>query len=231
MAALTEEQRMKDRLWLLLAAAPVLVAWPAYATDLQHGLSLSGAASSVDARGELGYRVRSSGGWQLGVGLAVARPSEAYISGYPARGGRALYGAVLGVAPLLELGPLELTGFLSLGGRALTGTSTRAPDSSSFALTTRLGPVAAVHLTDSWSLRAGWLNVFDLQLRPDTAADAIGFVLLAGLSVAPAASLHLYADLETGGLVGYDGDGAKYLTRGTLGARWLFDDDNTWKLF
>jgi hypothetical protein len=45
--------------------------------------------------------------------------------------------------------------------------------------------------------------------------------MLTGLGVALSDSLFLRADVESGGVFGFDGDGTKYETRASVAVRWV----------
>ena len=97
--------------------------------------------------------------------------------------------------------------------------------SRSLTLLNSLRPLATLTVHEAVDLQLGWTARFDLQRAPTPAADAFGQVLLAGAVVHLSPGLDLALRAETGGLYGYDGDGAKYLTRGGLGLRWFPGDD------
>jgi hypothetical protein len=202
---------------LLCGAAPALAEEP----STLHAFNLAGAYSNVDSAAILGYRLRLSNGLQLGAEVRYAPSRRSYIDGFATTGGAARYGTLRALVPLASSGPLELGLGTTLGVRALSVDTTPGPDRDSLALTSEIGPVAHLRLTRGLTLRAGWLQVTTLQTRPNTAVDALGQVLLLGATAPVTDTVQLYADFETGGLFGYDGDGGKYLTRGLIGARWV----------
>jgi hypothetical protein len=210
--------------WPLLLGT-LLVTAPPDTPGLAHALSVSGGLSGTDAQGTIGYRLRSPGGWQLGAELSLASSRDTFISGYAAEGGLAYAGSAIGLAPLLEVGPLELSLAAHLGLRALVADQSVGPDTRATTLLSRFGPVASVRLAESVALRAGWLNVVNVQLSPTADLEALGQVVMLGLVTRVADQVSLFADFETGGVLGFDGDGTKLLARGTVGVRWILDGD------
>jgi hypothetical protein len=218
---------------LLCGAAPALAEEPAFqapasaasaprdGASTRHAFNLGGAYSNVDAAAILGYRLRLSGGLQLGAEVRYAPSRRSYIDGFATTGGAGRYGTLRALVPLASSGPLELGLGTTLGVRSLAVDTTTGLDKSSLAFTSEIGPGAHLQLTRGLTLRAGWLQVTNLQTRPNTALDALGQVLLLGATAPVTDTVQLYADFETGGLFGYDGDGGKYLTRGIVGARWV----------
>ncbi|WP_309887711.1 hypothetical protein [Archangium sp.] len=206
---------------LCLSAAPALAQETASAQEPSalHGFSMAGSYSNVDSAVTLGYRLRLPSGVQLGLEARHAPSREAYIDGFPGTGGSAQYGTLRALVPLASAGPLTIGFGANLGLRSLSVRSSLGPDSSSLAVTSELGLLAHLPLSSLLTLRAGWLQVTSFQTKPGFAVDALGQVMVLGVTAPVTDSLQLFADLETGGLFGYDGDGGKYLTRGTLGAR------------
>jgi hypothetical protein len=212
------------------------MSWPLVVTLLaasppQHALSVNGSLSGTDAHGALAYSLRTAAGWQLGAEVRLAAPRESFISGYPASGGVAPSGLLHGVAPLVDAGPLQLSLALQLGVRALFAADSVGPDTRALVLLTRLGPIASVRVTDAFAVRAGWCSVVNLQLTPGADLEALGQVLMLGAVVHFTPSLAAYADFETGGLLGFGGDGGKYLVRGSLGLRWTLNGGAPWSTF
>ncbi len=220
-------------------AAPFLVGEPPApsppdaAAGVGHAIGAQGSWSNVDAGAGLSYRVRFAGGWQLGLDARYASLRQGYISGYPVERGTALAGSALAMIPWARSGPLELDLRLAAGGRALDADETLSPERRSTTLTTEFGPVVNVHAAPWLTVRAGWLNVVNLQLAPSTDLDALGQLLLAGVAVPVGDRLLAHADFETGGLLGYGGDGGKYLTRVSVGLRWVLggSDARPWTTF
>lgn len=207
----------------LLSTVPARAEQPSpaepHTPSTQHAFILAGGYSSVDATALLGYRLGLAGGVQLGLEVRHAPSRQGYIDGFAATGGSAQYGTLRALFPLAASGPLELGLGTSLGVRRLAANASAGPERTSLAFTSEVGPIAHLQLSPALTLRAGWLQVTHLQTAPSTSLDAMGQVLVLGAMAPVTDSLQLYADLETGGLFGYDGDGGKYLTRGTVGAR------------
>ena len=105
-----------------------------------------------------------------------------------------------------------------------------APTDRATSLLTRVGPIASVRVADALAVRAGWLTLTHMQLSPGGDLEALGQALTAGVVYGATPELQLYADLETGGLVGFDGDGSKLLLRGAVGLRWVLGGE-AWTTF
>ncbi|MCU0684961.1 MAG: hypothetical protein MUF34_22390 [Polyangiaceae bacterium] len=193
-------------------------------TSTLHALGVQGNWSNVDAGVGLSYRARLPGEAQLGLDARYASLRQGYVSGYAVESGAALAGAAVAMLPWARFGPVVLDLRLSAGVRALDADQTRSPDRSSTTITTDFGPVVNVHAAPWLTLRTGWLNVVNLQIAPATDLDALGQLLLAGVAIPVSDRLLAHADFETGGLFGYDGDGGKYLTRVSVGLRWVLGE-------
>lgn len=187
-----------------------------------HAASLQLTGSNFDAGAALGYRVRFAGGMQLGLEGRALAVRDAYVNGFAATGGYAVSGVGLVMVPMVQSGPLDLHFRASLGARSLNVDETTGPDKRGLTLLSELGPVVNIRATKSLTLRTGWLAVTNFQLSPAFDSEALGQVLLAGAVVPVTDDVQLHADVETGGLFGFDGDGGKYVVRGFVGARWAF---------
>lgn len=210
--------------------------WPLLLTALaaappQHAFSVNGALSLTDSHGTVGYQLRTEGGWQLGAQVRVAAPRSGFINGYPTTGGVAPSAAINALAPLTEVGPLQLSLALQLGLLGLFADTSVGPDTRSLVLLSRLGPLASIRLADAVALRAGWNLVVNVQLSPAGDVDALGQLLVLGAVVHLNRSLSVWVDVETGGLFGYSGDGGKYVLRGTLGLRLVLGEGAPWNTF
>lgn len=177
--------------------------------------------SNFDAGGGLAWRFRFAGGAQLGLDGRALSVRSAYLDGYAAQRGDAFTGAGQVLLPLVQMGPLEIHLRASLGAKALRVDESAGPHRRSTTLLGDVGPIVNVRLAPGLGLRTGWLAITHFQLTPGFDVEALGQVLLAGAVVPLSDDVQLHADVETGGTFGFDGDGGKYLVRGTVGARWV----------
>ncbi|HEX8705187.1 MAG TPA: hypothetical protein VF815_40525 [Myxococcaceae bacterium] len=212
-------------LLLCLTAAPALAQQspPTQEPSSLHAFTLGGSYSNVDSAVTLGYWLRLPSGVQLGLDARYAPSRQAYIDGFLGTGGSARYGTLRALVPVASAGPLTVGFGANLGLRSLAVKSSAGPDSSSLTFTSELGLLAYLPVSSRLTLRAGWHQVTSFQTRPGFDVDAMGQVLVLGATAPVSRGVQLFADLETGGLYGYDGDGGKYLTRGTLGVRLVLD--------
>ena len=203
-------------------AAEVPLAVPVdQAATTRHAVSLQLTGSNFDSGASLGYRTRFRGGAQLGIEARALAAREAYVDGFAATGGYSVAGLAIGMLPMVQAGPLDLHLRASVGGRSLKVDETTGPRERSFTLVSEVGPVVNVRVSQDLTLRTGWLAITNFQLSPRFDSEALGQVLLAGAVMPLTPDLQLHADVETGGLFGFDGDGGKYVLRGSVGARWV----------
>ena len=66
------------------------------------------------------------------------------------------------------------------------------------------------------------------QRSPSVATETLGQLLLGGVTLAVTDDVQVHLRLETGGLYGFDGDGAKVLTRATVGVRLVPGQAASW---
>ncbi len=206
---------------------------PAAAQSVTHALSLSASASTAHyGGGDLGYALRLPRGVQLGVTLGGSASREGFVDGYEVRDGSLLRGAAQVTVPLWVRGDLSLGLRVTSGVRALSADAPANRARDSVVWTNDIGAVGAARLSDVWSLRAGWSLVFDTAVAPTVDTDAQGARLWFGAAATLRDDLQLFADVSASGVVGYDGDGAKFLLAGTLGLRWLPGGGaRDWRLF
>jgi hypothetical protein len=215
----------------LIAASPQANAQTR--TPFAHALSVS-ATSSTAHYGGVGasYALRLSNEVQLGVALDALSAREGFVEGYSVRGGTLLRGALHVTLPMWRRGDLSLGLRIASGVRALSAEAPTTRTRESLVLTNDIGPIAAARLSDTWSLRAGWSLVYDLALAPAVDTDAQGGRVWFGAVATVRDDLQLFADVNASGVVGYDGDGAKFLFAATLGLRWIPGGDaRSWLLF
>lgn len=176
-------------------------------------VTLSPAYSGTDTRGVLGVRVGAPDGAQAGVDLRLAAVRTGWIDGWDVSSGVATSGLLHGAVPLHRSERFRVDLRANVGARLLAASATDAPVDRSWALLTEIGPRATLRVHDRVAVGLGFENVVDLQLDPSFAVDGLGQLLQAQLVVAPTDDWQVGVQGETGGLYGYDGDGAKFAGR------------------
>ncbi len=207
-------------MWMLLLALNS-------ADAAEQAVTLSGAWSGAEPRVELGTFRRLDSGVQLGAMVQVGQARGVYLDGWPVTGGRTR--AVLGsvTVPLIQRG-VQMDLRLDLGPQFLAATETTGPHSSAFGVRGVLSPMATVPLGERAALRLGWSFKYAMELDPVRDTEAQAFIIRGGVNLALSQSVQLAALVESGSVFGFDGDGAKYLNRGTLGVRWTPASATPW---
>ncbi|MFT5681214.1 MAG: hypothetical protein ACI8RZ_002120, partial [Myxococcota bacterium] len=198
----------------------------ASATD--HAVSLSASHSAAESQAAASWELRTDSGIQIGLRGRAGQVHAVYLDGWPVSDGVALSGAGMLTLPLIHTDSVLLDLRTESGLRWLNATETTAPQSTNVVGLFQIGPVATMPVTDRFAAQLGWSALLNQQLSPTLTSDSIGQVLIGGGAIALTEDLQLSALAETGGLFGYDGDGAKYLLRGTVGIRWMPDQANHW---
>ena len=217
-----------------LAAAITAVAGAARAETpgITHALGVEAGGSNADLGGGLSYAMRFPGGVQLGLAGRAGTPLEAYVSGYRVEGGAYARGALLLALPLWQGDSTEIGLSIVSGARGLWATEPDSVARTSMAWTNEIGPIVAVHAAPWLTIRAGWLAIYHMQLDPTFDTDAMGARLYAGPAFHLSDRVQVFAEASGAGVVGYDGDGGKWVLSGTLGARFLFGSGaRAWRLF
>ncbi len=185
-------------------------------------LFFAGSASNTDTRVSIAYRHRFVGGVQLGAVATAGLAREAYIVGYAATD-EAL-GALTAESrfPVLTRDRLRFHLAVDMGVRRYFGDDGQPIGSSgSWAIEARLGLLGQAR-AGRGALRFGVIVPFSLEIAPEVVNDSQGALLALGTSWPLGERTWLFADFETGGLFGADGDALKFLVRGTLGVQVLF---------
>jgi len=194
-------------------------------TDTDHVLSLGVGANEYDHFATLGYRLRLPSGVQLGVATRHAQVREAFIAGYAVDQGYLGELRLELVVPVYDDGRFWFGIALEPGAKVYLGgddRDQRADLDDGWGVIFDSAVLANVRLTDRVTGKAGVKLPFSLEVAPEVMNDRIGTLLVLGGNVAVADRAQLFAELETGGIFGSDGDGAKYLIQGTVGARVFF---------
>ena len=208
-------------LLILISAAALAAKGPP-----AQALSAIAELSPAEPRARVEWRAAWPNHVQLGVSAQAGLARGLYLDGWPVAGGHTGTALLSASAPVVHEDRVQIDLQVDTGPRALRPSEPVGDGlNDSLTLLNSLRPLATLSLTDALDLQLGWTARFDMQLSPTPAADAFGQILLAGAVVRLSPGLDLALRAETGGLYGYDGDGAKYLTRGGLGLRWFPGDD------
>ena len=180
-----------------------------------------GAGSNLRGGGRFEYRYRWSNDAQLGLRVGLFAVDAPFIEGF--RGRDALETEVLALSNFQLLrGDSAGIHLRLLAGARFLADAADAPESSSTQVGAVPAWIASIHLNPSISVRTG--VVFPVWLEVDPSADIaeLATLLTVGVDWAFSPSLSLYADVETGGSFGFDGNGLKYVAEGTTGLRIRF---------
>lgn len=178
------------------------------------------AANLAPLGGIVGYRLRATQHFQLGVDLMGGLRRRSYIAGYEAKGGGELGGLVVMQGTMLRQGPLALDLRGALGARHVSSTDVDVAHARGTSVVAELGVVGYVAAAEWLTLRVGWSSPFALAVQPGVDLETTGFVVLGGGAFAVTEGFALTVDGHVGGLFGFDGDGAKATAGAQLGLRW-----------
>ncbi len=191
-----------------------------------HAVGASALLRSLDAKdlgygAQLEYRLRWPSEYQLGLAGAALALEADRIGGFAARHTQRFEVTALGVVPLGRTGPLGLDLRVALGYAELNSTQAQLTHDRGRRLGFELALIGNVLLAPRLSLRLGLSTPLAFEIVPTRELATQGALLLTGLGVALSDSLFLRADVESGGVFGFDGDGTKYETRASLAVRWV----------
>lgn len=197
---------------------------PALADDaVHHALELAGGVSNFEQHGRLRYRARLARGVQLGLSTRHGSVREHFVAGYAVDEGYLGEHRLELLVPVYDDGELWWGVELAPGVRHYLGPEDQRADlDRGVAVVFDAAVLANVRLDRTWTVQAGVRIPFSLEITPAVVNDVVGGLLVGGATVAVSDRFQLFGQLETGGLFGADGDGAKFLLRGTAGARVLF---------
>ncbi|MFT5583263.1 MAG: hypothetical protein ACI9VR_000841 [Cognaticolwellia sp.] len=115
-----------------------------------------------------------------------------------------------------------------LGLRSCRSRRPLAPTRQQWACVGCSAPWPRFRLETRAALRLGWSFKYAMELDPVVATEAQAFIIRGGASLTLSPTVQLAALVESGWGFGFDGDGAKYLNRGTLGVRWIPGSETSW---
>lgn len=209
----------------------------AYAEPVEPGLAvgLSGALSAAEPRLTAQGRWRAPSSAWLGAELRLGDARALYLDGWPVSEGRTLTALIGGSAPLVTQGGASIDLQVAGGLRTLSAevptpaeaAGTVIPEQS-WGWVMEVSPIGTLPLGERGAAQLGWTVIFSQQRSPSVATEALGQVLVGGYTLAVTDDVQVHLRLETGGLYGFDGDGAKVLTRATAGVRLVPGQAASW---
>jgi hypothetical protein len=179
-------------------------------------LSTYGEASNVDAGGGLAARVSLPQGFQLGGSANVDSVRKLYLSGYETSGS-AVEGRLFALSEFGVTAPLSLSLQLGSGWRHLIASEDTPAGDSADRVVSDVSIKGHFRIHPRAVLRAGWTILVDLQVAPDVTVASLGGLLDMGGTFAFSNRFSIFADIQTGGTYGFDGNNEKYLLTGRLG--------------
>ncbi|MCK6522276.1 hypothetical protein L6R49_12640 [Myxococcota bacterium] len=219
---------------LLLLA---LFAPTAYAEPAEPGLAvgLNGALSAAEPRLAAQARWRTPSSAWLGAELRLGDARALYLDGWPVSEGRTLTALIGGSAPLTSVGGASIDLQVAGGLRTLSA-EVPTPDEAAGAVIpeqswgwlVEVTPMATLPVGDRGAAQLGWTAIYAQQRSPRAATETLGQVLVGGYTLAVTDDVQVHLRMETGGLYGFDGDGAKVLARGTVGVRLVPGQAASW---
>jgi hypothetical protein len=191
-------------------------------TDLSIGVGAR--VSNFGAGGALELRLRTASEIQIGVDASAGRDWDVFVGGYAGHDARRFDAGASLLAPVWRRDDVTM----SIGARAYlrrlasaTSTSNLAP-ASSWAAGLDLALLLHAPLRERGMLRVGAVIPVGFEVSPEFHADTTGSggaLLSLGGAVALSDHLALTIDVDAGGAFGANGDGMKFLARGTVALR------------
>lgn len=208
----------------LAAGLAVLMSFYSGLAHAQSGDSLfvAGSASNTDTRLSVAYRHRFESGVQLGAVATGGFAWDAYIVGYAATDEALGALAIESRFPVLTRSRLRFHLAVDLGVRRIFGDDGQPTGSTgSWAVEARAGMLGQARMGRG-AVRFGVWVPFSIEVAPEVVNDAQGALLSLGGSWPLSERARVFADFETGGLFGSNGDALKFLARGTVGVQLIF---------
>jgi len=216
--------------WSFLISILFLVAFPMTRADaslrisersegFQHSLYLSGGSGFTDhAVGELGYRMRLSQRFRLGLRFKTAYYQTAFIGALPIEDGVKYNVSIPMTIQFAQDGRFRADFLFQPGIRVV-----QAPGSSDkgtgFFIDINAGVIVHIRLLENLHLQTGVAILYGNELSPTFINDIQGGSIFAGLDWAVSKRLSLFVKLPFGPVGGGDGDTAKFLFEAMFGLR------------
>ena len=184
-----------------------------------HAATVSARGSELGFGAKLGYRARFRRGLGLGLEVEGLYDPEAVLGGHVTERNGFINARVPVFFPMLRSDRLTMALLVAPGVRVgLAGEPGFGPDRS-VAATLETGVFAYLHVSRRFTWMLGVDIPLAVQVDPITDVSEIGTLIATGPVVTLTPQLNLYATVDAGGLFGSDGDGGKFLLRGTAGVR------------
>ena len=208
----------------------------------QHGLYFELQPDNFGFGTALGYRVRTTRGSQFGIELSSAYDDTVFIAGREGEDANAFSTRLTSLTPVWEESSLAFAfrgeaGFRRTWGAQAAGTDDGTAvvpleDTSSWAVELEVGLLGYMNMHPKAILRMGVLVPLSFEVSPTTEFDLFGALLLVGVQGRVGHRWWLYGDFETGGVGGFQGDGAKVVLRGIIGVRVAIGKEpESWEVF
>ncbi len=191
--------------------------WDRAASSFALGARLSnfGAGAALDVR------VRTAGETQLGLDLGLGRDWDVFVGGHAGHDALRLDAGLSVLTPIWRREQVSLSFGARAHVRRIDGASQTSAlaQRASWAAGGDLLFVTHAGLSDRVVLRAGVVVPVVFELAPEVQPDIVGALLSLGTAIALTEQLSLTLDADAGGVFGANGDGAKFLARGTVALR------------
>lgn len=208
----------------------------------QHGLYFELQPDNFGLGTAFGYRVRTTRGPQFGIELSSAYDNTVFIAGREGESANAFSTRLTSLTPVWQTNDLAFAlrgeaGFRRTWDAQAAGTddgSAAIPldETSSWAVEFELGLLGYMNMHPRAILRMGVLVPLSFEVSPTTEFDLFGALLLVGVQGRVGHRWWLYGDFETGGVGGFQGDGAKVVLRGIIGVRVAIGKEpESWEVF
>ncbi len=195
-----------------IVVASILFLAPASAlAQGAHVLSAGGGVSSFTTVGALDYLGRvSDDGLGLGLSLRMGQARSAFIGGFAREDALTIEARGRLVTTVLRDGVMALRLEVSPGVRVFRGSEGPGPDAAGIDAGLRVGMLARIAMAEGTAVRAGVVVPAWFQVDPAFGVAETGSYLVLGVTQRLGAGVAAFAEVETGGVFGFDGDGPKF---------------------
>lgn len=200
-----------------------------------HALTFGLRAGNTGYGGLVGVRRRFRRGIGLGVEVESVFTPDAVIGGYATEDNLVLAARAPMFFPVYRSRQLTMALTFAPGlyyTQSFTEGPTPRTPSQGLSITVDAGVFAYIRATPHLTWVAGVENPFGVQVEPIVDLSKIGTLLVTGPVVPINDRMSWFATLEAGGVFGSNGDGGKFLVRGTTGLRVVFGTSaRQWRAF
>ncbi|MEM7155841.1 MAG: hypothetical protein AAF799_23525 [Myxococcota bacterium] len=200
-----------------------------------HALTFALRTGNTGYGGLLGFRRRLRHGIGVGVEVEGVFTPDAVIGGYATEDNVVLAARAPLFFPVHRSRRLTMALTFAPGvyfTRSLTEGPTPRTPSQGLSITADAGVFAYIHASPRLTWVAGIDTPLGVQVDPIVDISKIGTLLVTGPVVPIGDRMSWFATLEAGGVFGSNGDGGKFLVRGTTGLRVVFGTSaRQWRAF